>query len=122
MAVENVGKFEELLRSDEDLQAKLRAAAEAFQGDKDDARAVFEAVVAPLALGVGLPFTFEEVSASATTGCELDDAALDAVAGGDFNYCFVIGGGDDPDAWACAYGDFGVGACSFIGIGVLYNG
>ena len=49
MSVENVGKFEELLRSDEGLQAKLREATEAYQGDRADGRAIFEAVLAPLA-------------------------------------------------------------------------
>ena len=38
MSVENVGKFEELLRSDEGLQAKLREATEAYQGDRADGR------------------------------------------------------------------------------------
>ena len=121
MSVENVGKFEELLRSDEGLQAKLREATEAYQGDRADGRAIFEAVLAPLAQKVGLPFTLEEANEHSTSGSELDDTALDAIVGGEINYCFIIGGGTDPDAWACAHGDFGVGACSFIGIGVLYS-
>lgn len=122
MAVENVGKFEELLRSDEGLQARLRAASEAYQGDKEDGRAVFEAVVAPLAAEAGLPFTLEETDEYAASGHHLEDTELDAVTGGEFGYCFVIGGNDDPDAWACAHGDFGIGACTYIGIGVIYNG
>ena len=122
MAIANAEKFEELLRSSEELQARLRAATEAYASDKADERAVFEAVIAPLAAELGLPFTLEEASEHAASIRSLDDAELDSIAGGDFSYCFIIGGNDDPDAWACAHGDFGVGACSFIGIGVIYNG
>lgn len=77
-------------------------------GDKGDERAVFEAVVAPIAAEVGLPFTFEDVVA-ASASRELDDTELDAVAGGD-SFCYIIGGSDDVDiecdsltGQACAY-------------------
>ena len=52
----NAEKFEELLRSNEELQAKLKAAAEAFEGDMTDEAAVFDAVIAPLATEAGVPF------------------------------------------------------------------
>jgi iron complex transport system substrate-binding protein len=61
----NVMKFEELLRSSEELQAKLRSATEAFAGDKTDEQAVFEAIIAPLAEEAGLPFTYDEAKALA---------------------------------------------------------
>ena len=105
MAQENVAKFEELLRSDETLQAKARAAVAAYTGDKADARAVFAAVVAPLADEAGLPFTFEESKSFAQDGKELDDAELEAVAGGS---CFLVGGG---------YGKGDSAACYEIGVG-----
>jgi hypothetical protein len=80
MAVENASKFEKLLREDEALQAKMEAALKAFDGDKSDEKAVFDATVAPLAAEAGLPYTFEEAVES-TEARELDDSELDAVAG-----------------------------------------
>ncbi|MCR4870153.1 MAG: hypothetical protein K5859_02515 [Atopobiaceae bacterium] len=104
MAVENVLKFGELIKGDEALQAKMKEASEAFAGDSTDEKAVFEAVVAPLAAEVGLPFTYEEVAELAAAQ-EIDDSDLDAVAGG-FAYCFGIGISNGPDVnidHACAY-------------------
>ena len=78
----NAKKFEELLRSDEALQAKLR---DAFDGDKADERAVFDAVVVPLAAEAGLPFSSDErksLAELAREGAELSDEELEAVAGG----------------------------------------
>ena len=43
----NVQKFEELLSSDEALQAKMRELVDAYNGDGGDERAFFEAVMAP---------------------------------------------------------------------------
>ena len=40
MANENVGRFEELLKGSEEIQAKLKQLAEAFEGDKNDAKAI----------------------------------------------------------------------------------
>ena len=116
----NREKFEDLLRSDEGLQAKLRAATEAFEGDTADERAVFDALIAPLAAEAGLPFTFEEATEPATTGRELSDAELDAVAGG-YNACVVIGGGEElEDPGACIDKFFGAGACKYIGVGFIH--
>lgn len=104
----NIWLFEERLRSDESLQAKLAEAAKAYAGEKADAKAVFDAVVAPIATELGMPFTYEEATEAATSR-ELDDAELEAVAGGD-SFCFIIGGSDDIDiecdelsGQACAY-------------------
>ena len=109
----NFSKFEELLRGSEELQAKFRAAAETFQGDKADARAVFEAVVAPLAAEAGLPFSYDEVKKAAGE-VELDADEYDAVAGGG---CFFFGGNDDSGA--CSNEEEGAGACSGLGVGFL---
>ena len=93
MAKENAGKFEKLLISDEKLQAKFREAMTAFTGDRKDEKAVFEAVIKPLAEESGLPFTYEEGKAHADENKELALAAGDAVAGGSaadqggFMYC-----------------------------------
>lgn len=115
----NIEKFEELLRSDEALQEKLRVATEAYEGDTADELAVFDAVVAPLAAEVGLPFTYEEVE-EYTSGDEvlsLDD--LDEAAGGkslDGGICATIGFGFG--AKGCTGNEkFGGTACGFIGVG-----
>lgn len=113
MAKENVGKFQELLRSDEELQAKFRAAAEAFEGDKTDEAASFAAVVVPLAEEAGLPFTLEEARQFMLLGRELNDAELEAVAGG--STCYIVGGGGKPDADINDGGGSG-GACAYVGI------
>ena len=120
----NIERFEELLRSDETLQAKLRAAADAFDGDKQDERAIFDAIVAPLAVEVGLPFTFDEGKEFAVSSAELSDEELAAVAGGGQDGygrpddgCIFIGlsvGGD-----ACTSESGGAGACCGLGIGFL---
>ena len=75
MARDNVIKFEELLREDEALRAKLEAATAAYVGDKSDEKAVFEAVVAPLAADAGLPYTYEE-GKEASFRRDLDEAEL----------------------------------------------
>ena len=120
----NVGKFEELLRSDEALQAKLGAAAEAFEGDKADERAVFDAIIAPLADEADLPFTYDDALAFAKDGAVVDEGELDAVAGGSEDkfgaaesVCFIAGGGFSADG--CSDEKWGVGACAGIGVGFL---
>jgi len=102
MAQENVMKFEELLQGDEALQAKLNDAMQAYAGDKADGRAVFEAVMAPLAEEAGMPFTYEEATTVADDAKELDDAELEAFAGGGVEFS----------------GGLGIGACKEAGGGV----
>ncbi|MBE6480289.1 MAG: hypothetical protein IJI88_00750 [Atopobiaceae bacterium] len=119
MAAENAIKFEKLLSEDAALQAKMEAALKAFDGDKSDEKAVFDATVAPLAAEVGLPYTFEEAVAS-TQARELDDAELEAVAGG--SWCIIIGGGHDNDSNTVetenGVGVTGFGTCEYVGIGL----
>ena len=110
----NVQKFEELLRSDEALQAKMRELAAAYDGDEGDERAFFEAVMAPLAKEAGLPFTFEEGTQFVLSGRVLDDAELDAVAGG--SGCWLIGGNNGPDPDACSEEVYGANACAYVGV------
>lgn len=102
MAQENVMKFEALLQSDKALQAKLNEATEAYAGDKDDARAVFDAVLAPLAEEAGMPFTYDEATTVADDARELDEAELEAFAGGKVGFS----------------GGIGVGVCKELGGGV----
>lgn len=119
MAVENAIKFEKLLREDEELQAKMEAALKAFDGDKSDEKAVFDATVAPLAAAAGLPYTFEEAVESSQAR-ELDERELEAVAGG--SWCIIIGGGTDNDSntvdTANGVGVTGFGTCKYVGIGL----
>lgn len=110
----NAQRFEELLRSDEALQAKMRELAAAYDGDKEDERAFFESVMAPVSREAGLPFTFEEGMQHVSSGRVLDDAELDAVAGG--SGCWLIGGSNGPDADACSEEVYGANACAYVGV------
>lgn len=102
MAQENVMKFEKLLQSDKALQDRLNDATSAYAGDKADARAVFDAVIAPLAAEAGMPFTYDEATAAADYAKELDEAELEAFAGGGVSFS----------------GGVGVGVCQEVGGGV----
>lgn len=112
MAVENVVKFEELLRLDKDIQAKLKAAAEAYSGDAGDEAAIFDATIGALANEVGLPFTLDEARGYAASNRELDDNELAAVAGGG-GVCYFLGGSSGPEA-ECDYMEGH--ACAYVGV------
>lgn len=121
MALENVRKFEEKISGDEALQAKLQELAEAFDGDKEDARAIFDAVVSPVAAEVGLPYTYDEAveCAAQKDDEDLDADEVKAVAGGISDFCFIVGGGK-VDAEACAGSEYrGANACAYVGVGFL---
>ena len=115
MANENVERFEELLKNDAALQAKLQELSKAYVGDAADEQAVFEATIGKLAAEAGLPFTFEEGREAALAGRDLSDAELEAVAGGS-GFCYVIGGSSEPEA-TCGRADFH--ACAYVGITML---
>ena len=128
MAKENAKKFEELLTSDENLQTKLRAAADSYTGDKKDEKAVFDAVIVPLANEANLPFTYEEAREYAMENRELSLDEGNAAAGGNADvdggagYCTVIGFNGEPEAEYCEVGKedaAGFGACAYIGVGFL---
>lgn len=111
MAAENIRKLEELLKEDEAVQARLDELAQAYDGDSDDEKALFEATYAALAKEVGLPFTADDVAKAMAEGRELDDAELDAVAGGG-GLCYFIGGTDKPEVECEAMGY----ACAYVGL------
>lgn len=113
MAQDNVQKFEELLRTNEGLQAELKAAAEAYEGDRNDPEAIFDATLGKIAGGVGLAFTYDDALASFARARELGDAELDAISGGG-GFCFIIGGSNDVEA-ECD--DTEGHACAYIGVG-----
>lgn len=107
MARENVFKFEELLRTDENLVARLKELADAFEGDRADEAAFFAATIGKLAEEAGVPFSYED-GKELTSPRELSEEELEAVAGGGF--CWYVGGSSEPEAecdptqgHACAY-------------------
>ena len=114
MSIENVSKFGALIREDKELQAKLKAAAEAYAGDRKDEAAFFEATLGKVANEAGIPFTLAEAyeCESASGGRELDDAELDKVAGGE-GTCIVVGLSDGPEA-EDNYGQYY--ACIWFGV------
>ena len=115
MAQENAKKFMELLNKDEELQKKVKAATEAYTGDKTDEEAVFGAVLSPIAKDAGYEFSFEdmvEIAKSSGQG-EISDDEAAAVAGGD-TYCFLVGAGQG----AGRNEDGHCGACKFLGLGI----
>ena len=114
MANENVARFEELLRTDKDLQAKLQDAVSAFDGDKADEGAVFAATVGKVAAEAGLPITLEESKAYVLAERELSDGELEAVAGGGGG-CYIVGGGNEVGFY-CKDVE-GIGAmCAYVGV------
>ena len=123
MAKENAKKFDQLLVSDENLQAKIRAAMDAYTGDRRDEQAVFEAVIRPLAEEAGLPFTFEDAKTCVEEEGEISLEEGDAVAGGE-GACFFIGAVDKPEVGYCeTYKNneqLGGAACAYVGVGIAY--
>ena len=118
MKQENIGKFEQLLVSDAALQAKIRAAMDAYTGDRKDERAVFDAVIKPLAEEAGLSFTYEEGRGFVSESRELSDDELEHVAGG-VSYCWIVGAGSARDVGESSDAVAGgVGACQYIGVGL----
>lgn len=123
----NAERFGELLRSDEGLQAKAREALGAFGGDRSDERAVFDAVVAPLAEEAGLPFTYDEARSAAEGEGEVDLAEADAATGGFDGLCFIVGGTNGQQKEICGQDyestnkDGGMFYCDYVGIGGLWT-
>ena len=108
MSVENVKLFDEKVMKDKELQEKIETAAKAYEGDKTDERAIFNAVIAPFAKEAGLEFTFEEgAEAKKAAEGEVDLAEMKAVAGGNVcrevnGGCFICGG-EGPRNDQCAF-------------------
>lgn len=134
MAQENVREFMEFLNRDEELQKKLKTATEAYTGDKTDEKAVFEAVIVPIAKEAGYEFSFEDVEelAKASGVDELSEDELAAVAGGGYilNACGGLGITYDNDTgeaidsnvhgFGCSEALGGATAC-FKGLGIGFG-
>ena len=83
--MDNVKKFIEQLKTDAELQKKVKAAQDAYKGDANDEAKMVEAVLAPIAKEVGLPFSVADFNAykdAKTSEGEASDDELAAVAGG----------------------------------------
>lgn len=100
MSAENVKRFYEAITGDEGLRQKLAELSQKRQGEAADEEARIRMVnedVLPLAEGIGMPFTLEELKQyekcmNQTNGDnELNDAELQAVAAGRCNQCFLRG-------------------------------
>ena len=111
MAQENLAKLEEMLKADKDLQAKVNDLASAFEGDRADDKALFEATIGVMAAEAGLPVTHEE-AVGAVPEKELSDEELDAVAGG--GVCYFVGASPSVDS-EC-YNNRG-SSCAYVGVG-----
>lgn len=77
-----INEFKDLLMADSSLRDRMQKAARAYVGDRNNDRAVFEAVVAPVARSVGMEFTYEEARAAMRDAREMSDEELELVAGG----------------------------------------
>lgn len=78
--------------------------------------AAFEALLAPVAAGVGLPFTLAEAREYANRSRALNDEEFAELPGG--SGCYVIGGGTGPDAGVPDYENFG--ACAYVGVSLAF--
>lgn len=78
----NAELFQTILSENDALKAQISEAANAYKGDPNNDRAVFEAVSAPIAQAQGVPFTYDESLATLMESRELSDEELEMVAGG----------------------------------------
>lgn len=102
------------------VEPRVTAALAAYKGDRENDKAVFNAVVAPLAEELGMPFTFDEAVEHAAEGVELTREDMDAVAGGT-SFCILIGGSDNEYCEQCEEESYGDNDCQYLGIGMFYT-
>ena len=122
---EDIRKLQKLLLTDEDFQNKLKAAAEAYDGEQTE-EAVFNGVLVPLAAEYGITATFDEykeymsgLNELEISELELSEEEMSQIAGGKpdggglgVTDCKGVGGG------VGALGSSGgAGICALVGIG-----
>lgn len=78
----DVAKFRQLLGTNPALRDKVRRAVVDFNGDRNNDRAVYEAVIAPIAASHGFDLTYEETFEPTMDTRELSDDELELIAGG----------------------------------------
>jgi len=116
---QDVQKFFERLRTDEELQKKLETSAKNYTGEKTP-EAVFENLVQPIAKEAGFSFTVDECREYETPQVkDLNPDEMDQVAGGIGGGAGVGGASCDGFGWGFgAYGGYGGAAlCIVAGIG-----
>jgi hypothetical protein len=119
---EGIKKFEQLMKTDADFQAKLQAAMAAYQGEQTE-EAVFNNVLVPLGAEYGITATYDEfkayVEGIGKNSGEMSADEMEQVAGGKVNgggvgmvQCNAFGGG-----LGIVGGEHGGGLCVLIGAG-----
>lgn len=79
---QNAERFQMMLAEREDLRERINEAVAAYDGDQNDDRAVFDAVIAPVARSIGIELTYDEAREAALDGRDLTDEELELVVGG----------------------------------------
>ena len=115
MALENVKAFYEALETDTELQAKVNAADQAYDGDAADEAAAAAAILLSVAKEAGFDFTSEELlefEKTAAADGEFSEDELEAVSGGAI--CMFIGFGQNTKN--------GTAYCKYVGVGISFGG
>ena len=117
---EGIKKFAELLNTDEAFRAKLKAAADHYDGEKTE-EAIFNNVLVPVAAEYDISVPYEEYREFISQAADqpLNDKEVLQVAGGKFDagglgtsVCYVIGTGIGGGV-----GKNSGGACLVLGAG-----
>ena len=120
MSQQNAMKCMELMKTDVELQKKVKAAMDAYTGEKTDAKTVFDEVLAPIAKEIGYECSYEDVEALARPSGdeELSEDEVAMVAGGgkgagggNVGFCIVLGFGEGDTSGNYA-------KCDYVGIGL----
>lgn len=82
MELDKIQRFKQMVHSNPTLRLRLHRAVLEHEGLNLSDRALFDAVLAPIARKAGINLTYEEAEAELRNNRELDDDELDAVAGG----------------------------------------
>ena len=108
-----------MINGDAAVQEKIKSAAESFSGEKTDG-VVWSEILAPVAAEKGFDITFDDYKAyvdGLNKSHELSMEEMENVAGGIFTFCIIIGGSSEKVAQADPEG--GVGACYYVGVGII---
>ena len=103
---EGISKFKELLLTDKEFQAKLKTAAENYDGEQTE-EAMFEGILIPLASEYGISATLDELRdfQKSFNDSEMNSDELQQVAGASKGDWETYGFGGT----LCIYGGVGIG-------------
>lgn len=82
MANEKVLKFFDALKSNPELQGKLKTALSGLDKHQEDKGAFLTSVILPMAKESGFDITLDDIKEYMAQGHELDDEQMESVAGG----------------------------------------